>query len=118
VLLIYGVYSTAERLSEASDDQFGRVATEEAGSWLGGWVGSAISSAIGGAVVCSESGPGAVVCAAAFGIAGGITGSTIGAEAATGAYDTLNEAAMQMVGTDEQRRQFYQTREIFNEAGF
>lgn len=131
VLLIYGVYSTGERLADAKDDELGRVATEEAGSWLGGWVGSVIGSAIGGAVVCSESGPGAVVCAAAFGIAGGITGSTIGAETATGVYDkavqvkqlledpaALNEAAVDLVGTDEQKRQFYDARDILNEAGF
>lgn len=131
VILIYGIHSTATRIAGASDDQKFEVAVEEGGSWLGGWLGSVIGSAIGGAVVCSETGPGAVICAGGFAIAGGLTGSVIGADlardAAIGARNVgdllrdpvrLNEAAVQMFGTDEEKRRYYEDRERLEELGF
>jgi hypothetical protein len=130
VLLVYGAAQTIKRIAEAPAGQQGRVVAEEAGAWTGGWIGAALVSAIGGAVVCAETGPGAVVCAAAFGVAGGVTGSVVGQNAGADAAQSarqvgdllsnpaeLTEAAVQMFGTEEQRRQFYEDRDFLRAAG-
>jgi len=129
VLLVYGAYSSVTRIADAPESQRAVVAAEEGGSWIGGWAGAALASALGGAVVCAETGPGALVCGAAFGIVGGITGSVVGADLAQdiaqGAQNVrnrllgdpyrLNEAAVQMF--DERRRQYYQDRELLESLG-
>jgi hypothetical protein len=78
VLLVYGAYHSAERIADAPEGRGAIVVGEEAGSWVGGWVGAALASAGFGALLCAETGIGAVVCGAAFGLAGGITGSVVG----------------------------------------
>ncbi len=104
ILLLYGAYRTTERLEAASGTpQFGRVASEEAGSWvvgsLTGIVGAtaatmALEGASGGAIVCSPSGPGAFVCAAA-GFAGGLilgaAGGALGHHLGGALYDYFQE---------------------------
>jgi hypothetical protein len=131
VLLVYGAYQSATRIAEAPEGQRMIVAAQEGGSWLGGWVGAVLSSAFAGAVVCAETGPGALICSIGFGLAGGKTGSTVGAHvagrAAVGLQQVgellsdparLSEAAVQMFGTDEERRRFYEDQEILRSAGF
>jgi hypothetical protein len=131
VLIVYGAYSTITRIAQAPPEQQGTVVAEEAGGWTGGWVGAALSSALGGAVVCAETGPGALICGAAFGIVGGVTGSVVGqdighdvGEGARQVGELLRdpaaftEAAVQMFGSDEQRRQYYEDREFLESVGF
>ncbi len=95
VLLIYGAYRTTQRISEASGTpRLGRVVSEEAGAWSVGTIASIIGASVatgavegmtGGAIVCSPSGPGSLVCAAVgfaggavLGLAGGVAGHYLG----------------------------------------
>jgi hypothetical protein len=126
VLLLYGAYGairTAERIADAPPEQQPVVISEEIGSWGGGFIGNVLGSALGGAFVCSETGPGAFVCALAFGIAGGVTGSVIGQsvmhDVGQAVVDFENmtpgqlvETTTRMFGTPEQLRQLHELREI------
>jgi hypothetical protein len=89
-------------------------------------VGSVLASALGGAFVCAETGPGAILCAAAFGVAGGVTGSVVGTSAAHDVVEGLElmadparlmETSVQMFGSDEDRRRYYEDREFLEAAG-
>jgi len=117
VLLVYGVYSTVKRIAEASPEDVPSVVVEEGGTWLGGMVGSALTSATLGAVVCSETGPGAVICSAAFGAVGGVTGAIFGRNVADEVIESLagigpllrdpvrfSNTATLMFGTPEQKK--------------
>jgi hypothetical protein len=128
VLLIYGAYKTTERLAGATPEEMPVVVGEEAGSWGGGWVGNVLASALGGAFVCSESGPGAFVCALGFGIAGGVTGSVVGKDIGHDvgeAVKTLEKAkpqdliegSVQMFGTPEERKQYYENQQLLEDLG-
>jgi hypothetical protein len=127
VLLVYGAAETAGRIADATPDERPVVVSEEAGAWTGGWIGSVLTEAIGGAFLCSETGPGAFVCALVLGIAGGAAGGAAGhsfghdigegirtLQHATPAQ--LLEGSVQMFGTDEQRRQYYGTRDVLEGA--
>lgn len=121
VFLIYGVYQSLKRIGRSSSDELPAVVVQEGGSWLGGWVGATLSSATLGAVVCAETGPGAVICGAAFGIVGGIVGAVFGrnlaedlTESLSGVGDLLRnpaklgEASVIMVGTPEEKRAYFE----------
>ena len=99
VLLVYGTYKTTERIVEATPEERPLVIAEEAGGWGGGFIGTVLGSAFGGAFVCAESGPGAFLCAAAFGLVGGLTGTVVGQETAHEVYTTF-EHAQQMTALD------------------
>jgi hypothetical protein len=73
VLMIYGAYRTAERVSEAwGTKEFPGVVGEEAGAWGGGILGTAVGSAIGAGIFCSPTGPVDLIC-----VAGGFLGGLI-----------------------------------------
>ncbi|HYE29045.1 MAG TPA: DUF4157 domain-containing protein [Allosphingosinicella sp.] len=89
LMLIYGVYQTTSRLTEAYDTpHFRRAAGEEIGAWSFGLVGSAIgagaatataaalTTATGAAVICAPGGPIDLACVA-VGFAGGLVGGFI-----------------------------------------
>lgn len=128
ILLIYGAYKTTERLEEAAGTPyFERVVAQETGSWVGGIIGSALGAAGAGAIACSPSGPGAFACAAAgfagaliVGAAGSVLGS-IGGDYVADAIESfrilgdtprLIEASLWMFGSPEERRDYYEMREI------
>ena len=96
ILMIYGAYRTAQRISQASDADRPKVVVEEAGSWVGGLIGSALGSAGAGAVFCLPAGPADFICVVA-GFAGGLLfgalGSAGGAAAGGLFSDWINEAA-------------------------
>lgn len=129
VLMVYGAVQSIDRIADAQPgEQRTVVVSEEAGSWTGGWVGSALASAMGGMFVCSETGPGAFVCGLVFGVVGGVTGQTIGTEAGHEVGDAINtlsnatpqqltEGAVQMFGTPDERRQYYEDQEFLQQAG-
>ena len=129
VLMVYGAVQSVERIADAEPgEERTVVVSEEAGSWTGGWVGSALASAMGGMFVCSETGPGAFVCGLVFGIAGGVTGSVVGADVGRDVGESINtlrnmtpqglvEGSIQMFGTDEERRQYYEDQEFLRQAG-
>jgi hypothetical protein len=63
-----------------------------------------------------------------FGVVGGVTGQTIGTEAGHEVGDAINtlrnatpqqltEGAVQMFGTPEERRQYYEDQEFLQQAG-
>jgi hypothetical protein len=123
VLLVYGAVETASRLAEASPEELPVAAGEEAGSWAGGFIGSVLADALGGAFVCAETGPGAFLCALAFGVGGGVlggsAGQSLGHEMGEGLCNlgklTLPQAIeswTMMFGTDEQKRAYRELREI------
>jgi hypothetical protein len=130
ILLIYSVYESATRIADAPPERRGIVVGQELGSFAGGWVGAALSSALAGAVVCSETGPGALVCSLAFGIAGGITGSTIGSGMGGSAAASLQQIgqllrdpqqlldAGAMLLPADQRRRYFDSQEFLRQAGF
>jgi len=89
VLLIYGIYESVKRIYEAPGEELPAVVFQEGSTWLGGWVGSTLTAAAAGAVVCSETGPGAVICSAAFGIVGGIAGAIFGRNVSQEVIDSL-----------------------------
>ena len=123
VLMVYGATETATRIYDATPEERPIVIGEETGSWAGGFVGNALGSALGGAFVCAESGPGAFFCALGFGIAGGITGSVVGAGAGHDLAQLLVDAGTitpgqwlqgttLMFGTPGQKKTMEQWREI------
>jgi hypothetical protein len=124
VLLVYGAVETASRLAEASPEELPViVAGEEAGSWAGGFIGSVLADALGGAFVCAETGPGAFLCALAFGVAGGAVGGSAGQSLGHEMGEGLRnlgkltlpqaiESGTMMFGTDEQKRAYRELRQI------
>jgi hypothetical protein len=121
LLLLYSAYNTYDRISNATDAELPYVVGEETGGWIAGWVGSVLASALGGAFFCAESGPGAILCAAGFGIAGGMGAGPVGQNAGHAVVEGLEllhdtprliETTVQMFGSDEDRRNYYQMREI------
>lgn len=88
VLLVYGIYKSAERIAEAPPEARPRVATQEAGGWAvsipAAWAGAKLG-AIGGAALGIETGPGAVL----TGAVGGIIGGGIGFFAGQAAVDWM-----------------------------
>lgn len=123
VLLVYGAVKTTERIVEASPEERPIVIAEEGGAWGGGFIGNVLGSALGGAFFCAETGPGAFFCAAAFGIAGGVTGSVIGQSAMHDLAKTAVDygkmtpaqrldATILLFGTPEQKRAHCQMKEI------
>jgi hypothetical protein len=121
ILLLYNASETYERITTASPEEQPIVIGEETGSWIGGWVGSVLTEALGGAFVCAETGPGAILCALAFGVVGGMGGSVlghgVGHDIAKGLEllgDTprLIEATTLMFGSEEDQRNYYELREI------
>lgn len=129
VLLLYGIYESGKRILGASDDELPAVVVEEGATWLGGWVGSTLSAATLGAVACSETGPGAVICSAAFGIAGGIAGAIFGRNVAQEFIENaagigellrnpaqLSNTATLMFGTPEGKRIMWQSQREEREA--
>jgi LysM repeat protein len=94
-LMVYGVYSSYQRISEAPRQQRGRVVTQEVGGWAGGFAGAwALGSlfAMGGAVVgVPAGGVGALIVGAAGGLVGGVIGGVAGAMGADWVYSMIEE---------------------------
>lgn len=68
------------------------------------------------------------MCGLVFGIAGGVTGSVVGADVGRDVGESINtlrnmtpqglvEGSIQMFGTDEERRQYYEDQEFLRQAG-
>ena len=81
VLLVYGIYKSADRIVSAPPEARPRVATEEAGGWAvsipAAWAGAKAGASVAG-LLGIETGPGAVVIGAAGGIVGGGIGFFVG----------------------------------------
>lgn len=100
IMLIYGIYHSAERISSARGTrETAIVVSEEAGSWTGGILGSALGGAAGGAIFCSPTGPIDAVCVVGgfvggllFGLIGGAIGHGAGHEAGAGIVAPVVEA--------------------------
>jgi LysM repeat protein len=94
-LMVYGVYSSYQRISEAPRQQRGRVVTQEVGGWAGGFAGAwALGSlfAMGGAAVgVPAGGVGALIVGAAGGLVGGVVGGVAGAMGADWVYSMIEE---------------------------
>lgn len=121
ILMVYGAFKSYERIEEATPEERPIVEAEEAGSWTGGIIGNVVGSALAGATVCAETGPGAFVCALAFGIVGGITGSVIGKSLAHDLAESLRmtpaefaNTATLMFGTMQEKQAMCQLRDIEN----
>lgn len=107
VLMVYGIYSSAQRVKEAPREQRSRVVTQEVGGWAGGLAGAwAVGSlfAMGGAAVgVPAGGVGALIVGAAGGVVGGILGGIAGAMGADWVYTLMEEehgeqGCIQMMG--------------------
>jgi murein DD-endopeptidase MepM/ murein hydrolase activator NlpD len=107
VLMVYGVYSSAQRVKEAPREQRDRVVTQEVGGWTGGLAGAwAVGSlfAMGGAAAgVSAGGVGALIVGAAGGVVGGILGGIAGAMGADWVYtlvegEQAEQLCVQMMG--------------------
>ncbi len=98
IMLIYGAYRTAKRISETPEAERPRVELEEGGSWVGGAIGSALGAAAAGAVYCAPAGPADFICVAG-GFLGslflGAVGSAVGSYAGDKIDDWLNDVAEQ-----------------------
>jgi hypothetical protein len=81
VLLIYGVWHTANRIADAEPGRERNIViAEEAGGWSGNFVGGVLGNVAGKAVVCAETtGPGAFLCTAVLTVGGSILGGLGGA---------------------------------------
>jgi Domain of unknown function (DUF4157) len=125
ILLVYGAAKSYQRIQKSSPEELPTVVGEETGSWVGGWIGSVLTEALGGALICSETGLGAFFCALGFGIVGGLGGSVLGHGIGHGiGHDVgegikllgdtprLIETSVLMFGSDEDRRNYYELREL------
>lgn len=81
VLLVYGVWHTANRIADAEPGRERNIViAEEAGGWSGNAVGGVLGNIAGKAIVCAETtGPGAFVCTAVLTIGGSVLGGMAGA---------------------------------------
>lgn len=128
--LVYGAYHTEEHLRETyGTPEFPAAVGEETGGWAGGLLGSALGSAAGAALVCAPAGPVDAVCVlggflgglllgALFGTAGAVGGHAVGETLGNLGNVNLGEAAVQMFGSDEDRRRYYEDQRLLQEAGF
>lgn len=85
IMLVYGIYHTADRIAHTAPGDLPVVISEEAGAWTGGILGSALGGAAAGAIFCAPTGPVDAVCVVGgflggliFGIAGSSVGQAIG----------------------------------------
>ncbi len=131
VLLVVGAGMSMYRVASAPPEQQGRVAAQEAGGWAlslpAGAAGAEAGAALGGALGI-ETGPGAIVLAAFGALVGGAIGFFGGQEAADELYNvgedfsrgmrqlsnpaTLIETETLMFGSPEDRRRYYEMREL------
>ena len=95
VLMVYGVYHSATRISAAPVEHRNRVISQEAGGWAGGLAGAwAVGSlfAMGGAAVgVPAGGVGALIVGGAGAIVGGILGGIGGALGADWVYTMIEK---------------------------
>jgi hypothetical protein len=93
-LIVYGAYSSIQRVREAPKCERNRVATQEVGGWMGGLIGAwsvGKAFAFGGAVLGVETGPGAIATGLAGGIVGGVVGGIGGALGADWVYSLMHD---------------------------
>jgi hypothetical protein len=135
VLLVVGAGMSIARVASAPPGQQGRVAAGEAGGWafsLGGAALGAKAGAGAGLLLGFESGPGALIAAAIGSLIGAALGFAGGEAAAEEIYDVgeagmdrlrdasemlrdparLVEGATIMFGSEQDRRNYYELREI------
>ena len=128
VMLVVGAGMSVDRVASAPSDQRGRVAAQEAGGWAFSLPGAAVGAklgAAGGAALGFETGPGAIVAAAIGSLIGAAVGFAGGEQAAEQLYDIgdsglkllgdtprLIETMTLMFGSDQDRRRYYELREI------
>jgi hypothetical protein len=128
VLVIVGAGMSIHRIASAPPELQGRVATQELGGWALSLAGASLGSKAGagiGALLGIETGPGAVITAAFGALVGGAIGFFGGEAAANELYDVgentsrllsdtprLMETTTLMFGTAEDRRKYYELREI------
>ncbi|MEZ4324198.1 MAG: hypothetical protein R3B40_03205 [Polyangiales bacterium] len=94
VLIVYGAYTSVQRVREAPQRHRARVTSQEIGGWGGGFAGAwAVGKvfAVGGAVLGVETGPGAIVTGGVGAVLGGVIGAIGGALGADWVYTLLNE---------------------------
>ena len=128
VMLVYGIYHTADRLVNTPTSDLPVVISEEAGSWGGGILGSALGGAGAGAIFCSPTGPIDAVCVVGgflggllFGIAGSSVGHSIGnfvgENVVSPVVDTVDEHIIEPIEKKAAELESDWTREIYNLYG-
>lgn len=121
VMLVYGIYHTADRISESVEaGNTATVVTEEAGAWVGGILGSALGGAAAGAILCAPTGPIDAVCVVGgflggllFGAVGGTVGHAVGHEAGERVVTPVVDRVIQEANQFERGLE----REIYNLYG-
>jgi len=83
-LLVLGVAVDGYSIYNAEDKV--EASAEVAGGWAGAYGGAKVGAGLA-ALICSETGPGAVICGAVGGIGGGIAGYYMGSEATDYMYE-------------------------------
>lgn len=110
---------SAYRIGTASSEELPRVVGEEAGGWGGGYAGASLGAGACILFVIATEGLGLLLCGLVGGAAGGVGGSCVGGEIGEdlGRLRNLtsaqfNEAALQMFGPPQQKRDYYELQEI------
>jgi hypothetical protein len=121
IMLVYGIYQTADRISESvGTGHTATVITEEAGTWTGGILGSALGGAAAGAIFCAPTGPVDAVCVVGgflggllFGAVGGAVGHGVGHEVGERAVTPIVDSVIERAAEVESSM----TRSIYNLYG-
>ena len=131
VMIVAGVGMSVARIATAPEGKVGRVVAQEAGGWAFSIPSAEAGAALGGGIGMAlgvESGPGVVLTTTFGALVGGALGFFGGQEAVDQMYDVaealpkageiladpakLTETSLWMFGTPEQRRSYYEMREL------
>jgi hypothetical protein len=119
-LIVVGVGVSAYRISTATSEELPRVVGEEAGGWGGGYAGASLGAGACILFGIATEGVGLLLCGLVGGAAGGVGGSYVGGEIGEdlGRLRNMtpaqyNEAALQLFGTPQQKREYYELMEFF-----